>query len=457
MSLLSRYRSLVEASSDLYAQDRSARHSLELSLAIPASVGRRTITSALSALGRTQVDWSCTFKFFSRCLWNHVGRFRAVLVEFCRMFPSGPIPIAVDDTKAHKVGRKIASAFWQRDPLSPPFHTNLIRAQRFVHFSLIFPFHRQGKVPARSLPIRFEDAPALKKPGARATEHQWKEYQEKSKQINLPAQARAIALETRAHFDELGQAHRFLLLAVDGSYCNRRFFREPLERIRLLARARKDACLCFPAAPGSRLRYDPTVFTPEQVRKDDAIAWHKTHIFFGGKRHKVRFKIVDRILWRRGAAQRRLRLIVVAPVPYRLSHNSKTHYREPAYLLTDDLTSSPTFLLQTYFDRWQIEVNHREIKTYFGAGEAQVRSPLSVPRVPAFIVSCYSLLHLAAILELGPTRTDYYTLLPKWRRPSARPSIADLLRQLRIELNETRISSLDIPIPAANLVLSPAA
>jgi hypothetical protein len=68
MSLLARYRSLVEASSDLYAQNRSARHSLELSLAMPAAVGRRTITSALGVLGRTQQDWSGTFKFFSRCL-----------------------------------------------------------------------------------------------------------------------------------------------------------------------------------------------------------------------------------------------------------------------------------------------------------------------------------------------------------------------------------------------------
>jgi len=457
MSLLTRYRSLVEASSDLFAQQRTARHSLEFSLAMPASMGRRTITSALSALGRTESDWSSAYKFFSRSLWDEVGRFRPVFEHYVEMFPSGPIAIAVDDTKAHKTGKKIRSAFWQKDPLSPPFHPNLIWAQRFLHFSLIFPLHRNGLVPARSLPVRFQDAPALKKPGIRGTEQQWEAYRQQVQHINLPAQARTIAVEIRQHLDQLGQAHRSLLLPVDGSFCNRRFFRQPLDRTYILARARKDARLCLPAPAGSRRRYDVNLFTPEAVRKDDSIPWHKATIFFGGRRRKVRFKLVSSVLWRRGAGQRQLRLIVIAPVPYRVSPNARINYRDPAYLLTDDLTSSPTSLLQTYFDRWQIEVNHRELKSFFGVGQAQVRAPLSVSRVPAFTVSCYSLLHLAALLEFGPSRTDHFIPLPKWRRPSPRPSIADLLRLLRKDLNEARLSTDLTQIPAHSLVLSPAA
>jgi hypothetical protein len=457
MSLLARYRSLVEASSDLFAQQRTARHSMDFSVAMPASMGRRTITSALSALDRTEVDWSSAYKFFSRSRWDETGRFRPVFEHYIEMFPSGPIAIAVDDTKAHKSGRKISSAFWQRDPLSPPFHPNLIWAQRFLHFSLIFPLHRNGSVPARSLPVRFQDAPALKKPGIRGTDQQWEAYRQQAPHINLPAQARTIAVEIRQHLDQLGQAHRALLLPVDGSFCNRRFFREPLDRTYILARARKDARLCLPAPAGSRRRYDVNLFTPDAVRKDDSIPWHKATIFFGGRRRKVRFKVVPNVLWRRGAGLRQLRLIVIAPVPYRVSPNAGINYRDPAYLLTDDLSSSPTSLLQNYFDRWQIEVNHRELKSFFGVGEAQVRAPLSVSRVPAFAVSCYSLLHLAALLEFGPSRTDLYTPLPKWRRPSARPSIADLLRLLRKDLNETRGSTDHTQIPAANLVLSAAA
>lgn len=55
-------------------------------------------------------------------------------------------------------------------------------------------------------------------------------------------------------------------------------------------------------------------------------------------------------------------------------------------------------LIQKYFDRWQIEVNHREEKDTLGVGQAQVRSHNSVPRQPAFVVAAYSAMLLAGII-----------------------------------------------------------
>ena len=66
------------------------------------------------------------------------------------------------------------------------------------------------------------------------------------------------------------------------------------------------------------------------------------------------------VYWQRGAARRPLRLLVLAPIPYRKRKSGRLYYRDPAYLLTTDLRSSVTQLLQIYFDRWQIEVNHSE-------------------------------------------------------------------------------------------------
>jgi hypothetical protein len=77
------------------------------------------------------------------------------------------------------------------------------------------------------------------------------------------------------------------------------------------------------------------------------------------------------VYWQGGAKQRPLRLIVVAPTPYRKSKSKKLYYRDPAYLFTSDLRSSPKQLLQIYFDRWQIEVNHREEKDTLGVGQAR--------------------------------------------------------------------------------------
>ncbi len=81
-------------------------------------------------------------------------------------------------------------------------------------------------------------------------------------------------------------------------------------------------------------------------------------------------------------------------------------------------------LLQIYFDRWQIEVNHREEKDTLGVGQAQLRNVTAVPKQPAFAVAGYSALLLAS---LGRA----YAALPKWRRRAARPSALDLITLLR--------------------------
>ena len=139
-------------------------------------------------------------------------------------------------------------------------------------------------------------------------------------------------------------------------------------------------------------------------------------IFHGGCLRTVKYKEVKPILWQRSARRKILRLIVVAPVPYRTTKIGKLYYRQPSYLLTTDLGASAALLIQMYFDRWEIEVNHREEKDTLGVGQVQVRSKKSVPRQPAFAVAAYSMLLLAGLNAFGPGRTDNYLPLPKWRK-----------------------------------------
>ncbi|MFZ3208521.1 MAG: hypothetical protein WA140_06775, partial [Geobacteraceae bacterium] len=98
--------------------------------------------------------------------------------------------------------------------------------------------------------------------------------------------------------------------------------------------------------------------------------------------------------------------------------------------------------LQCYFDRWQIEVNHREQKDTIGVGNAQVWSDKSVPRQPAFAVVGYSLLLLAGLKKSGPGRTHDFVPLPKWRKKANRPSALDLITLLRQEISEAPITDM---------------
>ena len=193
--------------------------------------------------------------------------------------------------------------------------------------------------------------------------------------------------------------------------------------------------LCRPASSGRRI-YDAVKFTPEQVRQDDAIPWRKVRVFYGGHWRKIRYKELNGIYWQNGAGQRKLRLLIVAPLPYQAPGRPRKYYRDPAFLLTTDLQGTAREMLQPYLDRWQIEVNHREEKDTLGVGQAQLRSPQSVPRQPALVVAAYSALLLAGILAFGPDRGEPYPHLPKWRRNAKRPSCLDLITVLRKEMLE---------------------
>jgi hypothetical protein len=437
MSLLGRVLALAgEGWEPVFRSTATLHRAIEHLVAGVSTMGRRTISRTITALGRSQQDWSADYKLYSRSSWESTALYDPILSEGLALIGEGPVPVALDDTKLKHVGPSIPYAGWHRDPLSPPFHPNLQWGCRYLQASLLVPHDPEGQVGCRSLPIRFVPAPWVRKPGKKATDADRAAYRQQKKEQNLSRTARHVLIGLRAALDRAGTRRRPLIAAVDGSFCNRALFFEPLDRTYLLARARKDARLCYPAPPGSHRTYSPDRFTPEQVRQDDSLAWSEADIFYAGQLRTIRYKELSRVLWQRGGGPRPLRLIVIAPQPYKAPRGRA--YRAPAYLLTDDLETLAPLLIQIYFDRWQIEVNHREEKSFIGVGHAQVWSELAATRHPTFQVACYSLILLAGILEFGTTRNESYTPLPKWRKNSPRPSILDLLTMLRLDLcNET--------------------
>ena len=324
---------------------------------------------------------------------------------------------------------------------------------------MLLPLHRKHNVNARAIPVRFVAAPSLKKPGTRADQAAQQCYREQRKQHNLSQQAVRLLLGLRASLDQAGAQAKALLIAGDGSFCNRTLFRTPLDRIDLLCRTRADVRLCAPAPAGSRRTYDEEKFTPEHVRQEENIAWQSTKLWHGGKRRKLRYKEVNLVLWQSGAGRRPLRLLVVAPVPYRRTPRSRLSYRRSAYLLTTDRSTPAIQLLQVYLDRWEIEVNHREEKTTLGVGQAQVWSRRSVARQPTLVVAAYSALLLASLEAYGTTRKEAYRLLPKWRRQSQRPSCLDLITLLRQQWHErpNTAAALEAQSSYQQMILSAAA
>jgi hypothetical protein len=288
---------------DVFSRRESLHRALEHVLVKPLMVGRHTISNTICALGRQQRDWSGDYKLFSRSPWNSEDLFFPVIQHYLERYQEGPIGLALDDTGLGKTGKKIPNARWQRDPLSPPFHVNLRFGLRYLQASLVFPHYREKDCSARALPVSFQEAPWVQKPGKRATAEQKIAYREEIKKKNLSLMALEQIQKMRTAFDQMGAANRNLVFGMDGSYCNKTVFSVKLNRVTILARARKDARLCRPATVGSRRVYDPQRFTPEQVRYDDQVPYQTTTVFYGGKRRQVRFKELQNVLWKRGSGR----------------------------------------------------------------------------------------------------------------------------------------------------------
>ncbi|MHB8523546.1 MAG: hypothetical protein ACYDH9_22700 [Limisphaerales bacterium] len=348
------------------------------------------------------------------------------------------IVVSTDDTRVWRTGKHVPQTQWHRDPLGPPFQTNLRWGHRFLQASLVLPLYRQdAQSSARAIPVRFEMAPVVKKPGPHATEADRQEYRRQKKEKNLSVQFVALTQELRQRLDQTGHQAKRMFQVGDGSFCNRTVMQEDWEaqNVTVVARCRKDIVLCRRAPGPGRRFYGQTKFTPGQVRRREARArWQQARIFHGGCYRQVRYKELTKVYWQGGARKRAVRLLIVAPVGYRTSKNGREYYRQPAYLLTTDPTTAAVVLVQAYFDRWGIEVNHRDEKDILGVGQAQVWNQHSVSKVPALLVAMYSWLLLAGLKCYGPTRTQVYEPLPKWRPGAKRPSGLDLVTLLRQQL-----------------------
>jgi hypothetical protein len=428
---------------DAFGQQRVACRAQRLGLSQLACIGRHTVTGLLCAAGRQDRDWSADYRFFAQSPWKAQDLFGPVLDGMLECHPSGwPFVAAMDDTHLEKTGAKIPGVAYRRDPLSPPFATNFIRAQRFLQLSGLLP---AGAVPAaaRAIPLYYQHVPPVPKPKKADPPEVWRAYRQRCKKENLSTAGVEAIAQLRRQLDErIEGKNRILVMGVDGSYTNQTVLKNLPPRTTLIGRIRKDAKLFHPptaedqAPRGTRRQYGLTAPTPLELQKDDSIPWQQVNAYAAGKIHAFRVKTIAPVLWAKAGAKQPLRLVVIAPVGYRLHQGGKLLYRQPAYLICTDPDMSLPQLLQYYLWRWDIEVNHRDEKQLIGVGQAQVRASQSADRTPLFAVAAYAMLLLAAEQTYGGATPPAAWPLPKWRagRRKARLSTQDLIVQLRQEM-----------------------
>src|SRR5437660_10400615 len=97
--------------------------------------GRASLARILWSNGREQHSWSAEYFLHSRAKWDPQALFAPLLKEGLSWCPGRLVGVAVDDTRIRKTGRCITQAAYHRDPMSPPFHVNLMLGLRFLQAS----------------------------------------------------------------------------------------------------------------------------------------------------------------------------------------------------------------------------------------------------------------------------------------------------------------------------------
>src|SRR5690242_20637747 len=185
----------------VFPRQRSYRRAVAQALGTLTAFGRRTLSRAIWAQGHEQEDWSADYKLHARVNWRAADLFQPILARALPWCRGRYVAVAIDDTRLRKTGRNIPNAAFGRDPISPKFRINLMWGIRFLQISLLLPLYRHTKASPRAIPIRFEEAPPLKKPGRKASDEQRAEYRQACKEHNLSVQSVALIRDVRAALD----------------------------------------------------------------------------------------------------------------------------------------------------------------------------------------------------------------------------------------------------------------
>lgn len=402
---------------------------------------RGTLTNLICTSGAQQTDWTAHYRLYSKDRVNEDVLFDQVRTTLQQALPEGhALVFFMDDTLARKRGTHIAGVGWKRDPLGPAFQTNLVRAQRYLQFSLAWPLEDGA---ARLVPVAFRHAPSAPKLAKEADAEEVQAHAEEQKQKCL----NAYALNEMRRLDQAVAGSRPVIFCGDGSYTNQAILRGRPAGSVYIGRLRKDAVLHEPPVPraaganGRPRSYGELASTPEQLRQDECVPWQRVQAHAAGSRHDFKIKTLGPVQWRKAGTSLQVRIVVIAPLGYRLRKGAKLLYRQPAYLLCTDAQMPVEDLLQHYLWRWGIEVNFREEKTLIGVGQAQVRGEASNQHQPAVCVAAYSLLWVAALAARQAGQEPECLRPPRWRMRRhdedetgpRLPGTGELLRLLRYE------------------------
>lgn len=381
---------------------------------------RHTVTQALLALGLTNTDPGAFYRLLGRGRVCYETLTRCFLRETLAQVPeSGPYVVVVDGVQVPRSSRRMPGTAWLPCPRTPCFAKGSHRVQFFVHVAALLPCW-QGY--SRALPLRLDPAfPAKAVAGA------------------APSQTEAHAASAqmtwvRRELDAAGRPGQGLLVLGDAHFDTLDCWRALPERTVLLVRTACNRALRTlpPAGCHKQRKYGESAPHPQEW-VGARTGWRFATIAVRGRAVEARYRVEGPYL-RPGLAACPLFLLVVSG-----SRAAKGRYRrrrEAAYFLVnavrDDqgqwvLPLPAADLVAWAWQRWEVEVCHREMKSGFGVGQMQCWAATSTVRAVQVQAWSYAVCVLAGYRAWGYDRHPRLTRSVWWGGAS-RWSLATLWR-----------------------------
>ncbi|MHB0878730.1 MAG: transposase [Anaerolineae bacterium] len=366
--LLEKLFELLAAHRPAFRQERPFRRAVALVLGEVFSFARHTVTQMLLALGMTEGDWSGWYRLFSHRRFDEAKLSRCLLRQTLEhVAAEEPYVIGVDSTEIARSSRKMPGTGWSRAPGTAPFRRGLHRSQRFLHGAWLTPV-QEGY--SRAIPLRLL---AAFPPKAVAAEV------EAAKEWEAGLE---FARWVRKELDGAGREGQEQLVLADGAYDTVEFWRGLPERtVALVRTARNRVLRQLPAAysgRGRRRKYGERAPQPAQWLKE-RLGWQQATVLVRGRYIGMRYRVLGPYL-RERAPKQPLMLIVVAGATWKAGRKEpRRARREPSFYLVSArweegqwrLPLPPKQILSLLWQRWELEVAHREMKTGLGVGDKQ--------------------------------------------------------------------------------------
>jgi hypothetical protein len=383
------------------------------------ALGRHTLSQVLVAIGASGQDWSAWYRLFNRKRFDgDQGRLVVLRQLLAGYRADAPLAVVVDATQVPRSSRRFPGVGATRAPRCPVWRPGVHLAQRVAIVSGLLARTAAGysrAIPLRSAVLRtartrpFGDAPEQTECGA----------------------ASRLLHALRDDLTTLGDDERWLLVLGDGAYST----------APMLARCARNRALFalpdrIPGQRGRRRRYGPQGPSPQ------------AQLTTGGWGRLVAVPVRGRVVTPRvrvtgpwlvkPVPDRPCFLLVVAGVAR--GRGTTRRHRDPHFFLVSavpDASGHPVLpmsvadLLSWCWQRWEVEVMHRELKSSCGFGDQQAWSAMGAPCTLEWALWSYALLILtgAAVWGIGPPPGPD---LARWWHPP-RWSVGRLLQELRTE------------------------